>query len=349
MKGNTIVRTLLNTLYIVSKDNYLGREGQTVVIRNDKEKLAQFPIHNFEDIVCFNYTGASPSLVELCSEFNVNITYLKPNGKFIGKYYSRKKGNVLLRREQFRIAEDSNRSLEYARLFIYGKGYNSIKVIDRGMRDHSSQMNLEDLSNIKKHLANSIEMIKKIDSFESLLGVEGEMSREYFKGINNLIVSQKESFVFNGRNRRPPQDPINAMLSLSYGLIRTKVESSLESVGLDPYVGFYHRDRPGRASLALDVMEELRNYMGDRFVLSLINRQQIKKEDFITKENGAVLFNDKGFNKFLDLWNRRMQEELKHPFLEETINIGLLPYTQAQLLARTIRGDLEMYPPFFQN
>lgn len=343
------MKNLLNTLYIVSSDNYLGREGQTVVIRNDNEKLAQFPIHNFEDIVCFNYTGVSPGLLELCSEFGVNITYLKLSGKFIAKYYSKTKGNVLLRREQYRIADDLKQSLGYARLFVYGKNYNNIKVIDRGIRDYSDEIDTGNLISIKNTLINSMNTIKMVDNFESLLGIEGDMSREYFKGINDLVVSQKDDFIFNGRNRRPPLDPINAMLSLSYGLLRIKVESSLETVGLDPYVGFYHKDRPGRASLALDVMEELRSYMGDRFVLSLINRNQIQEKDFITKENGAVLFNDKGFNKFIDLWNKRMQDELKHPFLEENINIGLLPFVQAQLLARTIRGDLEMYPPFFQN
>lgn len=343
------MKILLNTLYVVSSENYLGREGQTVIVRKDNEKLAQFPIHNFEDIVCFNYTGVSPGLLELCSKFGVNITYLKPSGKFIGKYYSKTKGNVLLRREQYRVADDSNKSLFYAKLFIYGKNYNSIKVIDRGIRDYTGKIDVENLIKIKNYLMDSITTIKTIDNFESLLGVEGDLSREYFKGINDLVVSQEDDFIFNGRNRRPPLDPVNAMLSLSYGFIRVKVESALESVGLDPYVGFYHKDRPGRASLALDVMEELRSYMGDRFVLNLINRNQIQKKDFLIKENGAVLFNDKGFNKFIDLWNKRMQDELKHPFLEEKINIGLLPFVQAQLLARTIRGDLEMYPPFFQN
>lgn len=343
------MKQLLNTLYITNPDCYLGREGKTVVISNESKKLGQFPIHNFEDIICFNYTGVSPALLELCSENEVNISYLNRNGKFIGKYYGQVKGNVLLRKEQYRISEDKERSLVLSKLFIYAKVYNQKNAIDRHIRDHSNKINSSTLISASEKLRGSKGVILNVNSNETLLGIEGDASREYFKCINSFIQDDNTEFTFNGRNRRPPLDPVNAMLSLCYGLLRVKVESGLNSVGLDPYVGFFHRDRPGRPSLALDLMEELRVYLADRMVISLINRCQVSKKDFLTKENGAVLFTEEGFKKFIDIWNKRLQEEIRHPFLEETIEIGLLPYVQALLLARYIRGDIDMYPPFFQN
>ena len=341
------MRKMLNTLYVTNPDLYLGRDGLTLVAWLNDEKVAQFPIHNFEDIICFNYTGVSTSLLELCADKGVNITFLSRSGKFRGRFYGPVKGNVLLRKEQYRISEDPKESINFAKLFILGKTYNSARVLDRYIKEHSSVS--KNLIFSKEKISESRIRILEITSHEELLGVEGDLSREYFSNFNELITSQKEDFRFNTRTRRPPLDPVNAMLSLTYSFIRVKMESALETVGLDPYVGFYHTDRPGRTGLALDMMEELRPYMGDRFILKLINNKEVTIKDFIIKENESVLFTEDGFKKFLDLWNLRMQETFKHPFLEETINVGLLPYVQAMLLARCIRKDLEIYPPFFMN
>lgn len=341
------MRKLLRTLYVTNPDLYLGRDGLTVVAWLDDKKVAQFPIHNFEEIVCFNYTGVSSALLQLCAEKQVSVTLLSRTGKFRGKFYGPIKGNVLLRKEHYRISEDKDLSLNFAKVFILGKTYNSMRVLDRYIRDHKSTS--IKIIEVKDKLSVARKRLMDIRSHEELLGVEGDLSREYFSVLDELITNQKDYFIFNTRNRRPPLDPVNAMLSLAYSFIRVKMESALETVGLDPYVGFYHTDRPGRTGLALDMMEELRPYMGDRFVLSLINNKEIDEKDFIIKENEAVLFTEDGFKKFIDLWNNRMQETIKHPYLEETINIGLIPYVQAMLLARCLRKDLEIYPPFFMN
>ncbi len=343
------MRKLLNTLYITKEDINIGRDGTNLVIYKDGDKLGQYPVQYFENIVCFNYTGMSPSSMALCLESKVGVSFMTPNGKMLARVSGKTNGNVLLRREQYRIADDEKESLRFAKLFINGKLYNSIKVIDRGIRDYQERSFAFELRIIKESLIDSKANLDESDNLQHVLGIEGDASRNYFKGFKHLILNQEHEFNFYGRNRRPPTDPVNAMLSLSYGMIRVLLENALETVGLDPYVGFLHQDRPGRTSLALDMMEELRAYMGDRFVLSLINRKQIGENDFFVKDNGAVLFSEEGLKKYLDLWNKRLQDEIRHPFLEESINIGLIPYVQSLLMARTIRGDLEMYPPFLMK
>lgn len=326
---------------------YLSRDGTNVVINKEDQKIAQIPIHYIEGIVCFTYVGISSSLMELCMENNTSISFLAPWGKFRGRVEGSIKGNVLLRKQQFRISESEETSLQYAKLFILGKTYNMGKVLQRATRDYHDLKSVDEVKSVIKVLNDTKNRIIECENSDSLLGIEGDSSRSYFQVFNSLI--RNENFKFDSRNRRPPTDEVNAMLSFGYGLLRVRIESALETVGLDPYVGFFHKDRPGRSSLALDLMEELRAYMVDRFVLSIINLKQISKNDFIRKENGAYLFTEDSIKVFLDLWNKRLQEELKHPFLEENVQIGLLPYTQALLLARTIRGDIEMYPPFFIN
>lgn len=340
------MKKLLNTLYITNPDIKLGRDGLTIVAWIEDKKVSQFPIHNFRDIICFNYTGVSSGLLELCAEKGISITFLSRTGRFRGKFYGPVKGNVLLRKEQYRISEDKEESLIYSKIFILAKIQNSIRVLDRFIREHPDHKRIEEIRDSKNKLKESKENAVNVKNSEQLLGIEGDASREYFSVFDHLILKNKDIFEFKGRSRRPPLDRVNALLSLSYSFIRVRVESALESVGLDPYIGYYHRDRSGRCSLALDLMEELRAYMGDRFVLTLINNAQIDKKDFYVKENGAILFTDDGFKKFIDLWNQRMQEKITHPFLEDTINIGLIPYCQAMLLARNMREDLELYPPF---
>lgn len=342
------MRKLLNTLYITKEDTYLTKDGSNIVVKQNGEKVFQSPIQNFENIICFTYTGISPALMGLCIEKNVSVSFLTPWGKLQGKVIGPTKGNVLLRREQYRIA-DSDVRLNYSKLFVLGKIHNSIKVLQRSLRDNENIDNRSEIEQSILKLKESKNNTKNANSLNELLGIEGDSSREYFKVFDNLILQNKEYFRFDGRYRRPPTDPVNAMLSLSYSMLRILLENALETTGLDPYVGFYHTDRPGRTGLALDMMEELRAYMADRFVLTLINRIQIKMDHFVTKENGAVLFTEDGLKNYLNLWNKRNQEEIKHPFLEEKVEVGLLPYVQAMLMARTIRGDLELYPPFFMN
>jgi len=342
------LRKLLNTLYVTKEDTYLAKDGSNIVVKQNGEKVFQSPVQNFENIICFTYVGMSPALMGLCIEKNVSVSFLTPWGKLQGKLVGPTRGNVLLRREQYRIA-DSDIRLSYAKLFVFGKIYNSVKVLQRSFRDNEKIDNRLDIEQSILKLKESKDNTKSANSLNELLGIEGDSSREYFKVFDNLILQNKNDFKFNGRYRRPPTDPVNAMLSLSYGMVRVLLENALETVGLDPYVGFYHTDRPGRTSLALDMMEELRAYMADRFVLTLINRKQINIDHFVTKENGAVLFTEEGLKVFLNLWNKRNQETIKHPFLEENVEIGLIPYVQSMLLARTIRGDLELYPPFFMN
>ncbi len=341
------MRKLLNTLYITKEDMMLSRDGSNIVIKKDGEKLGQMPIQYLESIVCFTYVGISSSLMELSMENNVSISFLSPFGKYRGRVEGPVKGNVLLRKEQYRLSEDTQEALRYARNFITGKIYNTIKVLQRALRDHKDMEEYESVCLAVENLKECKKKLMDCDNLEELFGIEGIASRYYFQNFNALV--RNPEFEFSNRVRRPPTDPVNAMLSFGYGLLRVRIESALETVGLDPYVGFFHQERPGRSSLALDLMEELRAYMVDRFILSLINRNQVDVNDFIQKENGAVLFTEDGIKKILDLWNKRFQEQLKHPFLEESVEIGLLPYTQALLLARTIRGDIETYPPFFMN
>ncbi|MGI6157971.1 MAG: type I-C CRISPR-associated endonuclease Cas1c [Saccharofermentanales bacterium] len=341
------MRKLLNNLYITNEDVMIKRQGETIIVNRDNTKLGQFPIHIFENIICFNYTGMSPQAMALCLESGVEVTFLSPQGWLLGKVHGPLKGNVLLRRKQYRVADDPC-ALNFGKLFIEGKLFNSIRVLDRALRDHGHRMS-DKVSVVKQQLIHSRSNLAQAADHETLLGLEGDAARQYFSVFDELILQQKEDFHFKKRIRRPPIDPVNALLSLSYGLLRTLTENALNTVGLDPYVGFLHQDRSGRTSLALDLMEELRPYMADRFVLSIINRKQINLTDFYTKEAGVVLFNEDGLKKMINLWNNRLQDTITHPYLEETIEIGLLPYVQAMLLARTLRGDLEMYPPYMST
>lgn len=280
-------------------------------------------------------------------ENQVPIYFLTPQGRYCGRVQGRQNGNVLLRREQYRWADDKAQSLSLAKLFLVGKLTNGRKVLRRGIRDHGESIDKGLLLKADERLTQKIEDIEKVTSPDILLGIEGSGAQIYFEAMDELIRSQKEDFFMKKRTKRPPLDKLNAMLSFAYTLLASEVQSALETVGLDPYVGFFHTDRPGRASLAMDMIEELRPYMADRFVLSLVNKKEINKEDFLEKENGTVLMNDQGRKKFLDKWQKRKHEKKIHPFIDEQVEIGLIPYVQAQLLARHIRADIDMYPPFF--
>ena len=336
------MRRLLNTLYVTTPNSYLAREGENILIRLEDEILFRVPAHNIEAIVYFGYPGASPSVLGLCAEKGITVSFFTPNGRFLARVEGPQTGNVLLRRKQYRMADEENSIPILAKYIIAAKIMNSLQ---RGRRDHPDKVG----DNIERSIALLAGSVKKVfdsRSLDDIRGLEGDAAQRYFAEIDNLILEQKQDFFMNTRSRRPPLDNVNALLSFFYTLLVHECRSALESVGLDPAVGFLHRDRPGRPSLALDLMEELRPYLGDRMVLSLINRKQISKDDFTTKENGAVYVLPDTRKMLLTAWQKRKQEEIIHPYLGEKIPIGLLPYTQALLLARFLRGDLDAYPAF---
>jgi len=341
-----LVKKLLNTLYVTSPDSYLSLDGETVVVLNQDKVLGRIPLHNLEGIVAFGYTGASPALMGECARRNISLCFLNPNGRFLSRVTGEVYGNVVLRKEQYRISDKSDHSCKIARNFIIGKVFNARWVIERFTREHTLSVDYAKLKKISAQLMHSIELIKECTSNEQLRGYEGEAASLYFSVFDDMILQQKDSFCFNGRNRRPPMDRVNAVLSFVYTLLLNNTASALETVGLDPYVGFLHTDRPGRMSLALDLMEELRPVMADRFVISLINKRIINGDGFIVRENGSVEMSDETRKIILTQWQNRKQEKISHPFLEEKIEWGMVPYAQALLLARTIRNDLDAYPPF---
>lgn len=340
------MRKLLNTLFITSEKATLSLRGETVCVEIDKQKVGQFPLHTLESIICFSYHGATPAFMGACAEKNVNLSFFTPYGKFLCRVVGESSGNVLLRKQQYRMSDSLDESCKVARNFILGKVYNSRWSIDRTVRDHELRINVEKCKDIIKYLNDAMVKIRDEENLDSLRGIEGECASLYFSIFDDLILNQKEIFRFQGRTRRPPLDEVNAMLSFGYTLLTNDCAKALEGVGLDSYVGFMHRDRPGRKSLSLDLMEELRPILVDRFVLTLINNRQIKGQHFRTSESNAIQFTDEGKKIFLAAWQEHKREEIKHPYLNEKISWGLLPHVQALLLARCIRRDIEEYPPF---
>lgn len=340
------MRKLLNTLFVTTEDAYLTLDGENIVVLREKQELGRFPLHTLENIVAFTYAGASPALMGACAKREVGLCFCTPNGRFLAKVTGETSGNVLLRRMQYRFADDPNISCRIARNMIVGKVFNCRWSMERTIRDHNIRVDVEQLENASALLKNALPQIRCAETLESLRGFEGEAAAVYFSSLNEMILNNKEEFCFSSRNRRPPLDRVNAMLSFVYVLLANGCSSALESVGLDSYVGFLHRDRPGRNSLALDLMEELRPCFADRFVLSLINNRAIQGSNFEIQESGAVVLTEEGRKTIIKAWQERKREMVTHPFLKEKIAWGLVPYTQALLLSRFIRGDMDEYPPF---
>lgn len=340
------MRILGNTLYVTLPDAYLALDGENVVIQKSGNEIRRIPLHNLDGIVAFGYTGASPALMGACAERGVALTFLTMHGRFLARVSGMERGNVVLRKTQYRISEDEAESIKIARNFITGKLFNSRWVLERAVRDYALRLDTDKLRQISMSLAESIRMVQNAKSFEEIRGIEGEAATQYFSALDDLILQQKENFFFQSRNRRPPMDNVNAMISFVYTLLAHDTAAALETVGLDPYVGFLHRDRPGRASLALDLMEEFRAVLADRFVLTLINTRQVNGSGFVRKEDGAVLMDDDTRKIILTAWQKKKQEEITHPLLGEKMEWGLVPYAQAMLLSRFLRGDTDAYPPF---
>lgn len=338
----------LNTLYVTTQNAYLFKEGQSVVVRVEKENRLRLPIHTLDGIVCFGAISMSPFLMHHCAENNVAVSFLSLYGKFLARIQGPVSGNVLLRREQYRVADHPEAAANIARNMLIGKIANARTVLRRALRDHGEKENssCNELEKAEQRLRQYVQRLEKPMSIDELRGNEGEAAASYFAAFPQLITVGDEAFAFTGRNRRPPTDPVNALLSFTYTLLVHDCRSALEGVGLDPCVGYLHTDRPGRPSLALDLMEEFRAFLADRLILSLINRRQIQPKDFKDSAGGAVTMTDDARKTLLTTWQKRKQDEITHPYLNEKCKIGLLPHLQAQLLARHLRGDLEAYPPF---
>lgn len=335
----------LNTLFITRQGAYLHKENESIAVKVDGKDVLKVPIHTIGGIVCFGNVLCSPFLIGHCAECDVSISFLTENGRFLAKVQGPVSGNVLLRREQYRRADNIKETVKITRALLTGKIANCRSVIRRAIRDHADKINKKNLNRVSQRLVYNLERLHKENDLNVLRGIEGESAHEYFSVYNELIIAQKDDFTFSERSRRPPLDRVNALLSFTYTILLHDVQSALETVGLDPAVGYLHRDRPGRPGLALDIMEEFRPYIADRLVLSLINMKQVHKKGFITSETGAVLMDDETRKQLLIVYQKRKQDTILHPFLDEKITVGLLFHAQALLLARYLRGDIDTYPP----
>ncbi len=341
------MKKLHNVLYVTSPEAFLSLEGETVVIKKDDQKSLRLPLHNLENIVCFNYPGVSPALMGACADRSIGLCFLRPSGRFLARVTGRQQGNVLLRKKQYAVSEEKEARVPIAASFLLGKIANCRVVIERARRDHAMLVDTDALGKVSNWLKETLKAVQTCITTGELMGFEGSAAKMYFGIFDQLILHQQEDFAFKERTRRPPLDKMNAVLSYLYTMLTYDVASALEVVGLDPYVGFLHRDRPGRPSLALDLMEELRPVFADRLALTLVNRKQIKGKGFVQKESGGVLMDDDTRREVITAWQERKKEEITHPYLEERIPFGLIPHVQAMLLARHLRGDLDAYPPFF--
>jgi CRISPR-associated protein Cas1 len=345
--GALFMKKLLNTLYVTSQGAYLHREGETLVVRVEQETRLQIPVHTLGAVVGMGAVTASAALLGLCAERGVSVAFLTENGRFQARVEGPVSGNVLLRRTQYRWADDHSRAAELALRFVGAKVANCRQVLLRALREGEPDTGIE---NAVRALASVLERLsRRPESVDSIRGLEGEAAASYFGVFDHLVVAQKSDFKFNGRSRRPPLDPVNTLLSFLYTLLVADTRGALESVGLDPQVGYLHKDRPGRPGLALDMMEELRPYIADRLALTLINRKQVRGKGFRTMETGAVIMDDATKKEVLIAYQKRKQEEIVHPFLDERVPLGLVPFVQANLLARYMRGDMSEYPAFFMR
>ena len=339
------MRKLLNTLYVTTPDAWLARDGECVSVKIGGEEKLKVPLINLENIVTFSYAGASPALMHACAKYGIGLSFLSENGYFLARSVGKTNGNVLVRRAQYRMADNVETSLKLASSIISAKISNSRKVLERFLRDYPES---PDCAKVKE--ASNILNFSKRDALyaantDELRGIEGNASRVYFSVFGSLIL--RSGFVFEGRTRRPPKDNVNALLSFAYTLLAGDIQSALESVGVDSYVGFFHTDRPGRASLALDIMEEFRAYLADRFVLSMINKNMVAPDDFIDNGAAGIILKPEARKSFLSAWQKRKHEEIIHPFLGEKVCIGLLGHVQAMMFSKYLRGEFDGYPVFF--
>lgn len=316
------MKHLLNTLFVTSEDIYLSLEGENVLANRNQQTIARYPLHTLQSIVTFAYPGASPALMGACAARGIGLAFCTPRGKFLARVCGENSGNVLLRRTQYRIADDPSQSIRIARTMLFGKLYNSRRSIERTRRDHAMRVDADRLAAASDTIQKLLGQVLETSVPDTLRGFEGVAAGAYYGVLDEMILGDKDTFSFRTRNRRPPTDPVNAMLSFAYNLLAHDCASALESVGLDAYVGFLHTDRPGRRSLALDLMEELRPCMADRFVLTLINNRVVRSADFQTQDSGAVLLTEEGRRSFLKAWQEKKRDTLTHPYLAKSCRGG---------------------------
>lgn len=343
------MRRHLNTIYVTTENAWLRKDGANVVVEVEGRERGRAPLHLLDGIICFGHAGASPALMGACAEANITLSWLSPQGRFLARAEGARSGNVLLRRTQYRAADDSARALAIVRNIIAAKAANQRTVLRRALRDHGAALAPDaqaQLQDAEQRLTNVVRRVAQAPDIDTARGIEGEAAQVYFGAFNQLIRVEDSAFVFAGRTRRPPLDRVNALLSFLYAVLGHDCRSALESVGLDPQVGFLHADRPGRSSLALDLMEELRPVLADRLALSLINRRQVAADDFTVSDGGAVLMTEDARKAVLVAWQDRKKDEIRHPFLEESVTFGLIAHLQSLLLARHLRGELDGYPAF---
>ncbi len=334
----------LNTLFVTTQGAYLAKDGETVAVRIDGETALRVPLHTLGAIVCFGNVGCSPFLMGFCGERGVGLSFLSEQGHFLCRVQGPVSGNVLLRREQYRRADDAEFSAAVATACVLGKIANSRTVLQRALRDHAGKIEPQPMQEAINRLGAAIRRLQTGLPLDAVRGVEGDAARVYFNAFDYLLFRDKEHFFMRQRCRRPPLDRINCLLSFLYTLVLGDVRSALEAVGLDPAVGYLHRDRPGRAGLALDLMEEFRP-MADRLAISLVNLGQVQRQGFVLSDSGAVRMSDDARKTLLVAYQKRKQEEMLHPFVEETMTLGLFFHMQALLFARYLRGELDGYPP----
>lgn len=335
----------LNTLFVTTEGSYLAKDGECVAVRVDGEARARIPILALDGIVCFGRVSYSPYLLAHCADNEVTISHLTGTGRFQARIEGPTRGNVLLRRAQYRASDDPARAASIARAFVLAKLHNARLVYRRTQRETEDAERKAVLSACADRLGRLVDKAETADDLDAIRGIEGEGAARYWRDFQALVGRNDTAFVFGGRSRRPPLDRINCLLSFLYTVLTHDIRSALETVGLDPHVGFLHRDRPGRASLALDMLEEYRPWLVDRVVLSLVNRRQVAAGDFTREETGGYLMTDETRRTVLTAWQERKQDTVTHPFLDEKMPVGLLWHTQALLLARHLRGDLDAYPP----
>jgi CRISPR-associated protein Cas1 len=341
------MRRMLNTVYVTTENAWLRKDGANLVVEVEGVERGRAPLHLLEGVVGFSHLGCSPALMFACAEAGIALSFLDPNGRFLARVEGSRGGNVLLRRAQHRMADEPARALGVVRTIVAAKTANQRTVILRALRDHRERMlpaQLSDLERVADRLAEIARLAVAAPDIDTARGREGEAAALYFSVFNALVLAEKPAFAFTTRSRRPPLDRMNALMSFLYAMLGHDCRAALEAHGLDPQFGFLHADRPGRAGLALDLMEDLRPILADRLALSLVNRNQLKADDFVLEEAGGVRLTDDARKRVLVAWQERKREEARHPFFEESAPLGLFAHLQAQLLARCLRGELDGYP-----
>ena len=339
------MKKLLNTLYVLTPESYLFCRNENICIRIGEHEKLCVPALTIDSIVCFGKMTVSTPLLQYCAEHGISVTFVTETGRFMGRFYGSVSGNVLLRKRQYESLNEDTFRKQFVRSVLLAKLRNCKLVLMRAARSAKNEEVGQALTEGVAQLGQAVEKLLLCEDVDSMRGIEGAAATVYFSRLDNMLWGNPGGFRFESRSRRPPRNEVNAALSFTYMLLTSQIQSAMETVGLDPAAGYLHTLRPGRPSFALDLIEELRAPLCDRFVIPLFNKGQLSASDF-EKNEEAVYLNERGRRTLLSAWQRRKQEEIIHPFLGEKVQIGMIPYAQAMLFARVLRGDLDAYPPF---